>query len=134
MKTQDAVLLAALGFGVWFLLKSRTAAAAGGAPSTRANPRPVTWTPSSPGSAATTASQASVTAAVWKNLTATTGPSSGYVNFPLANGGTTQAAAAFLPWATDNAGNYYTQWDGLIYYITGVPDDSGNYPAILLGS
>jgi hypothetical protein len=84
-----------------------------------------------PASFAPTGSQVTAAQAIWSNLTPTTGPYSGYVNFPSGS----QAAATFLPWATDDSGNYYTQWAGQIY-IVGVtlPDPSGNYPAKLLGS
>jgi hypothetical protein len=79
----------------------------------------------SPGSMATTAGALTATNQIWANLTATTGPYSGYVNFPSGS----QAAAGLLQWATDGAGNYYTQWAGHIYLVPLVTDDSGNYTA-----
>jgi hypothetical protein len=70
-------------------------------------------------------------AAIWQNFTPIDGPSSGYVNFPSG----TQAAALFLPWATDGAGNNYTMWSGQIYIVnTDTPDLAGNYYSRLLGS
>lgn len=69
--------------------------------------------------------------AIWQNFTPIDGPSSGYVNFPSG----TQAAALFLPWATDGAGNNYTMWSGQIYIVnTDTPDLAGNYYSRLLGS
>lgn len=116
--------------GAYFLLSKKASAATPGvAPAPASSPflapAPV------PGSIAPTGSQVTAAQAIWANLTATTGPYSGYVNFPSGS----QAAAAFLPWATDTAGNYYTQWAGQIY-IVGVtqPDSNGNYPAKLLGT
>jgi hypothetical protein len=84
-----------------------------------------------PGSFAPVGSQVTAAQAIWGNLTPTTGPYSGYVNFPSGS----QAAATFLPWATDDSGNYYTQWAGQIY-IVGVtqPDMMGNYYSKLLGT
>lgn len=84
-----------------------------------------------PGAIAPTGSQITAAQAIWQNLTSTTGPNTGFVNFPSGS----QAASAFLPWATDGSGNYYTQWAGQIY-IVGVaqPDSSGNYDAKLLGT
>jgi hypothetical protein len=80
-----------------------------------------------PGSSATTAGALSATNAIWANLTATTGPYSGYVDFPSGS----QAAAGLLPWATDGSGNYYTQWAGHIFLVNvGQPDSQGNYPVI----
>lgn len=77
-----------------------------------------------PGSAATTAGALTATNAIWANLTPTTGPYSGYVNFPTGS----QAAAGLLQWATDPAGNYYTQWAGHIYAVNvAQPDANGNY-------
>lgn len=113
-----AVLLGGLHF-----LSTRKAAAATGAGAAA---------PSSggaivvPGSAATTASALGATNAIWGNLTQTTGPYSGFVNFPTGS----QAAAGLLPWATDNQGNYYTQWAGHIYLVPiGFSDVNGNYTA-----
>jgi hypothetical protein len=84
-----------------------------------------------PGAFAPTGSQITAAAAIWSNLAATSGPTSGYVNFPTGS----QAAAAFLPWATDGAGNYYTQWAGQIYIVgVGYTDANGNYTAKLLGT
>lgn len=84
-----------------------------------------------PGSFAPTGSAVTAAAAVWANLAPTSGPTTGYVNFPTGS----QAAAAFLPWATDGAGNYYTQWAGQIYIVgVGYTDPNGNYTAKLLGT
>jgi hypothetical protein len=84
-----------------------------------------------PASFAPTGSQVTATSAIWANLTPTTGPNTGYVNLPTGS----QPAAAFLPWATDGAGNYYTQWAGQIYIVgVGYTDPSGNYTAKLLGT
>lgn len=90
-----------------------------------APPQPV------PGAIAPTGSQVTAAQAVWGNLTSTTGPTDGFVNFPSGS----QAASIFLPWATDGSGNYYTQWAGQIY-IVGVAyrDMMGNYAAKLLGT
>lgn len=118
---------ALIGGLYWFT--TRKASAATVAPvlpsSPFAPPAPV------PGAIAPTGSQVTASAAIWSNLTATTGPTSGYVNFPSGS----QAAAAFLPWATDGAGNYYTQWAGQIYIVgVGFTDSNGNYTAKLLGT
>jgi hypothetical protein len=84
-----------------------------------------------PGAIAPTGSQVTAAAAVWSNLTPTSGPTAGYVNFPSGS----QAAATFLPWATDDAGNYYTQWAGQLYIVgVGYTDSNGNYTAKLLGT
>ncbi len=119
--------IAVIGGALWYT--TRKASAASGAtvlPSSPFSPpAPV------PGVLAPTGSQITAAAAVWQNLTATTGPNSGYVNFPSGS----QAAAALLPWATDGAGNYYTQWAGQIYIVgVGYTDSSGNYTAKLLGT
>jgi hypothetical protein len=122
------VALLALAGGYWYLTRNKAAAAT-----------PTTVLPSNPlappapvsGALAPTGSQISAASAVWSNLTATSGPTSGYVNFPSGS----QAAAAFLPWATDGAGNYYTQWAGQIYIVgVGYTDSNGNYTAKLLGT
>jgi hypothetical protein len=116
--------------GAYFLLSKK---AAGATPAAATVPASSPFLPPAPvpGSIAPTGSQITAAQAIWQNLTTTTGPYSGYVNFPTGS----QAAAAFLPWATDTAGNYYTQWAGQIY-IVGVtqPDSNGNYPAKLLGT
>lgn len=83
-----------------------------------------------PGAIAPTGSQTNVTQAIWSNLTPMQGPSSGYVNFPSGS----QAASALQQWATDDSGNWYTQWSGQIYLVDWVPDPDGNYDARLLGS
>ena len=82
----------------------------------------------SPGSAATTAGALTATNQIWQNLTATTGPYAGFVNFPTGS----QAAAGLLQWATDGQGNYYTQWAGHIYLVPLVTDANGNYTATTL--
>lgn len=84
-----------------------------------------------PGNIAPTGSQVTAAQAIWQNLTPTTGPNTGYVNFPAGS----QAASVFLPWAMDSAGNYYTQWAGQLYLVgVAQPDMMGNYAAKLLGS
>jgi hypothetical protein len=132
------MLGAAVVLGGLWLLSTRKAAAAGAAPSpaTPFSPTPFVVpniappTPV-PGVIAPTGSQVTATQAIWSNLTPSTGPSSGYVNFPAGS----QAAAVFLPWAYDSAGNYYTQWAGQIYLVNvAQPDMMGNYAARLLGS
>jgi hypothetical protein len=116
--------------GGYFLL-SRKAQAQTGQPVTLAPGLQISPPQPVPASFAPTGSQVTATQAIWANLTPTTGPYSGYVNFPSGS----QAAAVFLPWATDDSGNYYTQWAGQIY-IVGVtqPDMMGNYYSKLLGS
>jgi len=131
MANRNAIIGGAILLGgLWWLMSQKASAApatavipaAGGGVSP---PQPV------PGNIAPTGSTLSATNAIWANLTSTTGPNTGYVNFPTGS----QAAAAFLPWATDSAGNYYTQWAGQIF-IVGVaqPDSNGNYTAKLLGT
>ena len=83
-----------------------------------------------PGSIAPTGSAVTAAQAVWSNLTPSSGPNSGWVNFSTGS----QAAAALLPWATDGSGNYYTQWAGLIYLVNVLPDANGNYSAKPLGT
>lgn len=116
---------AAIGLGVLYFVMSRkaTAATPAGLPvqSSGGIAPPVL----SPGSSATTAGALSATNAIWQNLTATTGPYSGYVNFPTGS----QAAAGLLQWATDGSGNYYTEWAGHIYLVPLLTDSSGNYTA-----
>jgi hypothetical protein len=125
--------------GAAYLLLSRRAQASmvsgniqGGTVSFKPTPGGLVAPPAPvPGSFAPVGSQVTAAQAIWANLTPTTGPYSGYVNFPSGS----QAAATFLPWAIDDSGNYYTQWAGQIY-IVGVtaPDASGNYPSKLLGT
>jgi hypothetical protein len=79
----------------------------------------------SPGSMATTAGALTATNQIWANLTATTGPYAGFVDFPTGS----QAAAGLLQWATDGQGNYYTQWAGHIYLVPLTTDANGNYTA-----
>jgi hypothetical protein len=115
--------------GAYFLLTKKASAATPSvtlpAGSPISPPMPV------PGAIAPTGSQVTAAQAIWQNLTSTTGPNTGFVNFPSGS----QAAAAFLPWATDSAGNYYTQWAGQIYLVgVAQPDSSGNYAAKLLGT
>lgn len=70
-------------------------------------------------------------AAIWSNLTPTSPPASGgFVNFPSGS----QSDSVFLPWATDSAGNLYTQWAGQIYIVNATGDFLGNLNARLLGS
>lgn len=69
-------------------------------------------------------------AAIWSNLTPTSAPSGGFVNFPSGS----QSDIVFLPWATDSAGNLYTQWAGQIYIVNPTADFLGNLNARLLGS
>lgn len=116
---------AAIGLGVLYFVMSRkaTAATPSGLPVQSAGgvAPPIL----SPGSSATTAGALSATNAIWQNLTATTGPYAGYVNFPSGS----QAAAGLLQWATDGSGNYYTEWAGHIYLVPLLADSSGNYTA-----
>jgi hypothetical protein len=124
--------LAVLAGGAYYLLSRKAAAATPIlGPQVTLPPTIVTPPMPVPGAIAPTGSQITAAQAIWSNLTPTTGPSMGYVNFPSGS----QAAAAFLPWATDGSGNYYTQWAGQIY-IVGVAqlDSNGNYTAKLLGS
>lgn len=116
------VIGAVVGIGILYFVMSRKASAATGSMSVGVTP----GTPAlSPGSQATTAGALSATNAIWQNLTQTTGPYSGYVNFPTGS----QAAAGLLQWATDGQGNYYTQWAGHIYLVPLLTDASGNYTA-----
>lgn len=111
---------AAVLLGGWYFLSSRKASAtpppgAAGGPSLL------------PGSMATTSGALSATNAIWQNLTPTTGPDTGFVNFPSGS----QAAAGLLQWATDGQGNYYTEWAGHIYLIdVAQRDGQGNYNVI----
>lgn len=122
--------LGVLGLFGWYLYsRNASAAAATGLPVATgggglAPPAPV------PGSAAPTTSQITAAQAIWQNLTTINSPTSGFVNFPSGS----QAAAALLPFATDGAGNSYTQWAGVIYIVSSTPDGQGNYSAKLLGS
>lgn len=112
-------------------LFSKKSAAATAAPSYVMSPvTGVTPPQAVPGSMAPTVSQTSAAAAIWANLTPSSGPTSGYVNFPTGS----QAAALFLPWATDSAGNNYTMWSAQIYLVNLTPDSQGNYTAKLLGT
>jgi hypothetical protein len=113
---------AVVGIGVLYFVMSRKASAATPGMSVGVTPGTPTL---SPGSSATTAGALSATNAIWQNLTPTTGPYAGYVNFPTGS----QAAAGLLQWATDGSGNYYTQWAGHIYLVPLVTDSSGNYTA-----
>ena len=116
------IIGATVAIGALYLFMTRKASAATSAPASGA----AASAPSlSPGSQATTAGALSATNAIWGNLVATTGPYSGYVNFPTGS----QAAAGLLQWATDNSGNYYTQWAGHIYLVPLTTDGQGNYTA-----
>jgi len=130
----NLMLGAAVLIGGAYLFLSRKAAAANAAtPMYPVSGGTVNFSPPAPvpGAIAPTGSQVTAAQAIWQNLTATTGPYAGFVNFPSGS----QAAAAFLPWATDTAGNYYTQWAGQIYLVgVAQPDSNGNYPAKLLGT
>lgn len=122
------IIGAVVGIGVLYFVMSRKASAAT-LPAATGGGMPTTGTVSapslSPGSAATTSGALAATNAIWANLTATTGPDTGFVNFPSGS----QAAAGLLPWATDGQGNYYTQWAGHIYLIPLTFDAQGNYTA-----
>jgi len=83
-----------------------------------------------PGSMAPAVGPVTAAAAIWSNLTPTSAPSGGYVNFPSGS----QSGVIFLPWATDSAGNLYTQWAGQIYIVNPNTDFLGNLSARLLGS
>jgi hypothetical protein len=116
--------VAAIGALYWFMTRKASAA----------TPLVQTTSPTgggvsapslSPGSLATTAGALTATNQIWSNLTATTGPYSGFVNFPTGS----QAAAGLLQWATDGQGNYYTQWAGHIYLVPLTTDSQGNYTA-----
>lgn len=115
--------------GLWYLMTRKAGAAT---PAVQITSPGVVGAPAAvPGALAPTASTLTATQAVWANLTVTTGPTSGYVNFPTGS----QAPAGFLSWATDGSGNYYTQWAGQIYIVdVAAPDANGNYPAKQLGT
>lgn len=121
------IIGAAVAIGGLYLLMTRKATAAPAVQIT--TPGTAVGTVSaptlSPAAAATTAGALSATNAIWANLTATTGPYSGFVNFPTGS----QAAAGLLSWATDTSGNYYTQWAGHIYLVPLTTDGQGNYTA-----
>lgn len=112
--------------GAYFLL-SRKASAATPAVQVTSPTTGLTLTPQPvPGALATTSGALAATNSIWSNLTATTGPGTGFVNFPTGS----QAAAGLLQWATDGSGNYYTQWAGHIYLVNVAQMDSnGNYTA-----
>jgi len=116
---------AAAVLGGLYLFMSRKASAATPVQITSPGIGPISAPTLSPGSMATTAGALSATNAIWGNLTATTGPYAGFVNFPTGS----QAAAGLLQWATDGSGNYYTQWAGHIYLVPLTPDSNGNYTA-----
>lgn len=122
-KSNMGYVLGGVGLlALYFFMTQKKATAATGGQVTL----PVGGPAAVPGSMATTAGALSATNAIWSNLTPTTGPYSGFVNFPTGS----QAAAGLLQWATDGVGNYYTQWAGHIYLVNvAQPDSSGNYPA-----
>jgi hypothetical protein len=107
--------------GLYFLLSRKASAAPAASPGGGTIAPPSL----SPGSMATTAGALTATNQIWQNLTATTGPYAGFVNFPTGS----QAAAGLLQWATDGSGNYYTQWAGHIYLVPLLTDSQGNYNA-----
>jgi hypothetical protein len=110
--------------GVLYFVMSRKASAAPAiAPAGTGGP--VSSPAWSPGSMATTAGALSATNAIWANLTPTTGPYAGFVNFPTGS----QAPAGLLQWAADGSGNYYVQWAGHIYLVPLLTDSQGNYTA-----
>ena len=117
-----------LGVAALLLLNRKAAAATPAGPAGSAQilpPAPV------PGSLAPTGPQVTAAAAIWQNLTAAGGPTTGHVNLPTGS----QPAALFLPWATDGAGNTYTMWAGQIYIVNvDNPDLEGNYSSRLLGT
>jgi len=119
---------AALIGGLYFLMTRKASAASPIQLTTPTTGGTVSAPTLSPGSQATTAGALTATNQIWANLTATTGPYAGYVNFPTGS----QAAAGLLQWATDGQGNYYTQWAGHIYLVPLTTDDSGNYTATTL--
>lgn len=116
---------ATVAIGALYLFMTRKASAASAVQVTSPTTGTVLAPSLSPGSAATTAGALTATNQIWANLTATTGPYSGFVNFPTGS----QAAAGLLPWATDGSGNYYTQWAGHIYLVPLQTDVNGNYTA-----
>lgn len=125
-KSNSGVLVGAvvaLGALYWFM--TRKASAATPALQTTSAGGNVLVPTLSPASQATTAGALSATNAIWANLSATTGPYAGFVNFPTGS----QAAAGLLQWATDSQGNYYTQWAGHIYLVPLTTDSQGNYTA-----
>lgn len=125
-KSNSGMLIgAAVAIGGLYFLMTRKATAAPAVQVTSPGTGTVSAPTLSPASAATTAGALSATNSIWANLTATTGPYAGFVNFPTGS----QAAAGLLQWATDTAGNYYTQWAGHIYQVPLVTDDQGNYTA-----
>jgi hypothetical protein len=115
---------ATVAIGALYFFMTRKASAA--APAVQVTSPGATSAPTlSPGSMATTAGALTATSQIWANLTATTGPYAGFVNFPTGS----QAAAGVLQWATDGQGNYYTQWAGHIYLVPLTTDSDGNYTA-----
>lgn len=131
MANRNTLIGAALVLGAGYWLLSRKASAGTAAPGPPAGAAAISPPAPVPGTIAPTGSTYTAAQAIWGNLTETTGPNTGYVNFPTGS----QAASLFLPWATDGAGNYYTQWAGQIYLVNvAQPDSTGNYPAKLLGS
>lgn len=121
---------AALGLGALYFFMSRKASAATPAGTPAVGPvgssgRAISAPTLSPGSMATTAGALTATDQIWANLTPTTGPDPGFVNFPSGS----QAAAGLLQWAADPQGNYYTQWAGHIYLVPTTFDANGNYTA-----
>jgi len=131
MARSSGAIVGAIGLiGLLYWYSTRKASAATPGPTVLPS-NPLSPPAPIPAVLAPTGSQVTAAAAIWSNLTPTTGPTSGYVNFPSGS----QAAAAFLPWATDGSGNYYTQWAGQIYIVgVGYTDASGNYTAKLLGT
>lgn len=131
-----------LGGGLWLLSKKAAASTPTNFPSASPAPNLPPVTPISvpgftisppapvPGVIAPTGSAITASQAIWQNLTPTTGPDTGYVNFSTGS----QAAAALLPFAMDDQGNYYTQWAGLIYLVNVFPNIDGNYSAKPLGT
>jgi len=129
------LVYAGVGLAALLLLNRKASAAASSSSSSSRSPvlttTPVILPPAAvPGAMAPTATTTSVSAAIWQNLTPSAGPTSGYVNFPTGS----QAAALFLPWAGDSAGNAYTMWAGQIYIVDMNADADGNYPAKRLGT
>ena len=100
-KSNAGMLIGAtVAIGALYLFMTRKASAAPAVQVTSPTTGTVLAPSLSPGSAATTAGALTATNQIWTNLTATTGPYSGFVNFPTGS----QAAAGLLSWATDGSG------------------------------
>lgn len=124
------------GLAAFFIFNKKAAAKSPAPAPAGGGPYLVTLPPSAVSPAEVPASMApalgpvTAAAAIWSNLTPASGPALGSINFPSGS----QAAAIFLPFATDENSNLYTMWSGQIYIVNPSPDLLGNYAARLLGS